>query len=598
MTSGNSYYLKSFIDLVNTACNENVFVKKADLSKKTKRNIGNALIATGIATPVFFATRGKFKLDKFNKLMRAGAVKNISELDKAVASHIRKTNAKLPKYKWEDFTNSIFQRGKRVHSKNLPVAVLRNGGMNSGPGYIPAHDIITLGRENVLNPKTLMHELGHAADNNLGEYMSRPGLTFGELFKGLINPEKTRMLKAELRAWDNAKILKGDALREAALDTYRNGVRGQSATAIVTPATVVGGAVLRSKNKEEKGWPKAAQARLKPISYFDEYKNGDPELDSIFAERRRARELEQQKRDQQQARFRRNRMYQQQVRDRQSITAPIKQRGGWTGFEVRHGDGVSTSRYHGPINSYRNPNIAAPGATPRDNQVAWEDLPSTRMMQIANGERRTRDAFSNLSQTVRDIRKPQVWDYSSVKAVDRLSDRVFSRQLAEKRRLNGQNRNVATATGQQPQAPQAPQAPQPPAPPSPPTSPTTPAQAAQAPATVAQAPQAPAPSNQQNPTNQAAYTSIFNSFKNRGFGEEEAKRRAGLLSSEFAKNFTQGQDGKWKANSDEARKSFQDFYKNQNFAPSASAPKPQVAKADPSLDPQPAPPAPPAPPSA
>lgn len=444
----NRHYIESFKDLVNSTCQENIFSKSAELSKKTKRRIGDALIASGIATPFVFSARGKRIARKFQELALKDAVKNLKALDRTVASHIRKTKAKLPKYKWEDLSEELLRnRGKRVSSTHGPVAVLRDGSkfkLSRGPAYYPKKDLITLGQGNLLSPKALLHELGHAADPELAEYMKRPGLKFTELFTGLINPEKTRMLKAELRAWNNAKIRKGDALREAALDTYRNAVRGAGATTIGAPIAVVGGVGLHLKNKEDDGF----FSKKADVYTGGTYIGGDPEAAQIFAARAQEREAKKRQAEARRQQIIASRRRYDEVINRQSTTAPIRPVPLRSGVDTRSGF-AGIEQYYGPTNPYVNPTIAYPGAAPGKGQTSWYDLPSTWMQRVMNGEISPTESpdFSKMSPEA--LAK---WDRSSREAFSRVQRRAqarSARQNRQQRQVQERSASQQTQTAEQ-----------------------------------------------------------------------------------------------------------------------------------------------------
>ena len=117
---------------------------------------------------------------------------------------------------------------------------------------------ITVKPSSMFSPKAFLHELGHAQDlrnGTLGNDMPQFSPSFKNWLKdwyyGFVNPNKTRTLKYETRAWDNAGIAAGDELREAALDTYRNAVRGKSVGKLALPSMAAG--AYLSSDGDDKG---------------------------------------------------------------------------------------------------------------------------------------------------------------------------------------------------------------------------------------------------------------------------------------------------------------------------------------------------------
>ena len=256
---------------------------KGGISGKTYKRIGLGMAATGTAIPLALMLRAKGLSDKAFRVMMADAAKyhGVGEVSNAIYEHMARTGAKLPKHKFVDFYMKLLSRHPRT-SMNGAVPILKDGDkflevmlprerkdakfldrlkhkilkkltelQLAGPAYIGGHDFIHSGsgKGRMLSPKALLHELGHAADyENLATF-TKPGarnknpyaLTMKELLFAMFNPEATGPYRMEQRAWDNAMVPKGDEAREAALATYRNGMRLAGSIGIGRPVLGLGG---------------------------------------------------------------------------------------------------------------------------------------------------------------------------------------------------------------------------------------------------------------------------------------------------------------------------------------------------------------------
>lgn len=262
-----------------------------DKKRRTRRNIGLALLGVGIGGPLALQGRQLLKVRKALKLMKADALKSTADVDKYISRHLAATGKKIPKYRWSNLADvkksnslgagainseaDVIRENARIRannerwskgpirfapepelplpsSKTLPVYTNIDDLMKgidhtskdapvkkffgkllrriSGPHFDPESGYVYLGGR--LSPKALLHELGHAQDAINGKLLAEDRkLKFGLLkgrWKALRDPDSTGLLQQEIRAWDNGGIAAGDKVREAALDTYRSGVRAQA----------------------------------------------------------------------------------------------------------------------------------------------------------------------------------------------------------------------------------------------------------------------------------------------------------------------------------------------------------------------------------
>lgn len=233
--------------------------KKEKMSPEQRKKIGNYLMLAGILTPgLIFGGRGLHLAHKAKKVMRAGALGSTQEIDKFIADSLARSGKTLPKYEW---TNSLKTKipgaipvissradyinlaGKQGKLFKFLARLQALGGPHYGPGLIGPGHIFTDG---YMNPKVLMHELGHAHQPK----------GFAELWEAKHdNPFKRlknhKMYREEVRAWNNAGIGEGDPVREAALATYRNAIYGQRASTAASPVVLAGYITRRRAKKDE-----------------------------------------------------------------------------------------------------------------------------------------------------------------------------------------------------------------------------------------------------------------------------------------------------------------------------------------------------------
>lgn len=282
-----------------------------DDKRKTRKNIGLGLLALGFGGPLALQGHNIYKVLAAKRLMRSGALKSTGAVDKYIKKHLAATGRKLPKYEWRTFkdieasggrlgignivsdaqieklnkaTRKINENGfirfaeePLTSSKTIPVyangedvargidlrhrlgsddrnvvirwldKLLRRGGhFDNKAGYV------SMGNTG-LNPKVLLHELGHAQDAINGKLLDADRkLGFSSLkdwWGNLTNPDSSKLLQTEIRAWNNGGIKAGDKLREAALDTYRSAVRAKAMSPLFMPAQA-GGAYMYVRNRD------------------------------------------------------------------------------------------------------------------------------------------------------------------------------------------------------------------------------------------------------------------------------------------------------------------------------------------------------------
>jgi hypothetical protein len=249
-------------------------------------------------------TRGKIRANRFGKLRQAGALKDTAAVDKAISERLASSGKRLPEYQWSNVEGGVLkgrgfdmarggEGGIKLTNGKVPVyadggrvldALARNDGTFSGklrksflrlmghggPNYNPIGQFVSLGEKGVLNPEVLMHELGHAADHDAGRLgkFAPSGVmdALSEAWRGMLSPEKTKLLQREISAWENAGIGKGNALREAALDTYRNAARANGVSTYVGTPMALGGLLMR-RGEENSGEQQGVYDKL--YSRFD-----------------------------------------------------------------------------------------------------------------------------------------------------------------------------------------------------------------------------------------------------------------------------------------------------------------------------------------
>ena len=181
-------------------------------------------------------------------------------------------------------------------------------------------------------------------------------------------------------------------LREA----YIRGFRKAAESFGVNPISLtVHIPALRKKAEGINTAPRAKTlAQLKPINYFADYDDEPVKPQRPMSKRLTPQQIQQ-------------RRFVDLSSRRQLITAPRKIRS-WDGWEVRHGNGVSTERYTGKLDPYKaykatpdgQISVARPNANGTSSSTRWEDLPSTRMMWAARGN--VDDAMRGLTGDTRN----------------------------------------------------------------------------------------------------------------------------------------------------------------------------------------------------
>jgi hypothetical protein len=264
---------KSFLDRIRYRLSGQ---RASDIKSGRRRQmIGGGLAIAGAAPLLFFGTRHGYRVLKAIKAMRAGATSDLSKVQSYIADHLSRTGKALPKFRFATSAKDMPSAGFRIRFgepppipvfsdrkmfleglngrfKDVPLGrVMKLQARLSGPHF--AGDYVYAGNGKV-NPKVLLHELGHAADMKaLGaEEMMRGARarpkSIREWLRTFTDPDKTGLVSMESRAWDNAGIAKGDKLRELALDTYRNAVQMREASLLATPMLGTG-MFIRSNGK-------------------------------------------------------------------------------------------------------------------------------------------------------------------------------------------------------------------------------------------------------------------------------------------------------------------------------------------------------------
>lgn len=209
---------------------------------KRKKLIRNALIASSIGLgggSVYLKGMVLPKVHKAaTKLMQEGAVRNVDELERIVRKHIIAKKLRLPNFR----ITSPLEYPKTSGRRSLFIPV--NPGISAsqiplfnkmGPrfewlDYSSLENLLKNRRYHIeldtkLNPKVLLHELGHAQDaviDNVKNYdfinIQKDNIL--DKFKVMFNPKKTSRYQKEVIAWNNAGIDESDPIRVAALKTY------------------------------------------------------------------------------------------------------------------------------------------------------------------------------------------------------------------------------------------------------------------------------------------------------------------------------------------------------------------------------------------
>jgi len=253
------------------------------------KSIGRSLVAAGVSAPIIFSLRGAVRARRLRKLISAGMLGSRAEVDAAVARHMAETGKSLPKYEWAD---SVYKGIGGNYGLGGPVPVYQDGNIirkhilsNSsladrlkvimspvfnGPHYNPAMSYVSLGNKGELNPYVLMHELGHAEDvarhgRNvvIKSLLSKPR-DLKQVLRYIAHPDDSHLVRMESRAWDNAGLGKGNPIREAALDTYRNQVQSNAVSYFSLP-TILTGSIANGYGNSIQKKQKSNEARTKNI---------------------------------------------------------------------------------------------------------------------------------------------------------------------------------------------------------------------------------------------------------------------------------------------------------------------------------------------
>lgn len=240
---------------------------------RRKKLIRNALIASSLGLGGGSLYLRKVVLPKAGKVAKevaqAGAVRNTDELERLVRQHIKAKKLRLPNFRITSPSELPKTSGRGFLS--IPVNVSGSASQvplfnSMGPRFewldfsSPKNLLknrryhITLDSE--LNPKTLLHELGHAQDatiDNVKNYDFINTVKDGILDKGkvIFNPKKTTTYKREVTAWNNAGIDENDPERVAALKTYLVGGRADQLAGL-SNAAFFGGLGVGSSIKKDK----------------------------------------------------------------------------------------------------------------------------------------------------------------------------------------------------------------------------------------------------------------------------------------------------------------------------------------------------------
>jgi hypothetical protein len=241
---------------------------------KRKKLIRNALIATSLGLTGGSIYLRKVVLPKAvrvaKEVAQAGAVRNTDELERIVRNHIKAKKLRLPNFRITRSNELPKTSGRRFLS--IPVNV--NGSASQVPlfnrmgsrfewlDYSSPENLLKNRRYHItldseLNPKTLLHELGHAQDaaiDNVKNYDFINTVKDGILDKGkvIFNPKKTSRYQNEVIAWNNAGIDEADPLRVAALKTYLVGGRADQLAGLSNVGLIGGLGVNSSINKDKK----------------------------------------------------------------------------------------------------------------------------------------------------------------------------------------------------------------------------------------------------------------------------------------------------------------------------------------------------------
>jgi hypothetical protein len=240
---------------------------------KRKKLIRNALIATGLGLGGGSVYLKKVVLPKAYRVAKevaqAGAVRNTDELERIVRNHIKAKKLRLPNFRITSPTELPKTSGRRflsipvnpnVSASQIPL-FNRMGARFEWLDYSSWKNLLNNRRyhielDNELNPKILLHELGHAQDatiDNVKNYDFINVVKDGILDQGkvMFNPKKTSRYQKEVIAWNNAGINEDDPLRVAALKTYLVGGRADQLAGL-SDVGLIGGLGVNSSIKKDK----------------------------------------------------------------------------------------------------------------------------------------------------------------------------------------------------------------------------------------------------------------------------------------------------------------------------------------------------------
>jgi hypothetical protein len=263
--------LDELLEKIGIETSSRKLFKRKRRNRKIKTGIRNTLWAGGTAAGVgtiALAARHPKLLKKLFDISRKGAAKNSDELADIVRKEITTKNLKLPKFKiskWQLIgstdPSSWHTPGRIDNLENLNIPVYAEKHISSAkpnPRFVstplPFSKDINFNRihlDGELNPKILLHELGHAQDiiYNNKTYSYKDMIK--DYIRAIAGPKRTKQYKLEEIAWNNAGVDANDPIRIAALDTYINQGRVNQLSGI-SAVGLVGGNVMDKHLKEEK----------------------------------------------------------------------------------------------------------------------------------------------------------------------------------------------------------------------------------------------------------------------------------------------------------------------------------------------------------
>lgn len=250
-------------------------------SARRRQRVGKALMALGLLPMAVFGTRGAIRARKALRTVGKDLTSDLDHARAVVAENLARKGKVLPEYAWAASAEDMPLGGFRISfekPKPIPVftdkkmlsealdrhlkgqpwlmrKLMKLYSMNTGPHF--GGDYVYAGNGKI-SPKVLMHELGHAKDmaergaNALKEDQISLPSGIREWLRTFVDPDSSRLVQMESRAWENGGIERGDALREAALDTYRNAAQMRAAQLVSTPVGWAGIALGRSGRRNER----------------------------------------------------------------------------------------------------------------------------------------------------------------------------------------------------------------------------------------------------------------------------------------------------------------------------------------------------------